>query len=366
MARLVKNKNKECCGCMLCKNVCPVNAIHVEKNSDGALYPQINETVCISCGKCENICAFHCGQSNSVREAYAARRKDDLLLQKSQSGGTFAVLAEHIWECDGVVYGCAINDDMTIQHIRVENSSDRTKLYGSKYVQSDIDGVYKQLKRDLKAERYVLFCGTSCQIAAIKKFASPYDKNLITVDILCHGVPGREAFDLYLSHLEKKYKGSVQKIKFRDKQVFGWKGAGESIQINGKWIHSDQYMTLYNTGLIFRESCYACPFKCLEHPGDITIGDLWGVEQVLPEFNDNKGVSLVLVNTDKGQKILDRVQNSLNYIKIDVSQCMQEVLKQPANRPSFKNLYWRLQTVFPNITMKAAVLIRKIGYKIHW
>lgn len=354
----------KCCGCMLCKNSCPVNAIDISKKKDGALYPKINEKKCISCGKCRDICSFSCDLNNSFIESYAARRKDGELLKKSQSGGVFASLAEYVWEHNGIVYGCAVDEKLNITHIRTENRLDGEKLYGSKYVQSDIDIVYKLIKKDLEDNKLVLFCGTSCQVAAIKKFCSQYN-NLITADILCHGVPGKEIFDSYIKIVEKKHKGTVEKIIFRDKKVYGWTGAGESLKINDQWIHQDQFMVLYNTSLVFRESCYECPYKSLEHPGDITIGDLWGVKDVAPEFDDNKGVSLMLVNTKKGEQIIDALNDKLYLKKINVLQCMQEVLRQPVKRPKLKNVFDKIYHIFPHFTLSIAVIIRKIGYKLH-
>lgn len=363
MSDHISKHDKDCCGCMLCKHICPVGAINEIIGNDGARYPLIDKSKCISCGKCEKICAYDEKQNLSLIEAYAARRTDSVELKKSQSGGVFAAVAEYIWSLNGVVYGCTIDDKLNIKHIRVSDPSDKLKLYGSKYVQSDIDGVFDAINRDLKADKYVLFCGTSCQVAAVKKSAN-FASKLITMDILCHGVPGKELFDLYIKSIER-HKGVVEEFKFRDKAVYGWKGAGESIKINGRWIHQDMYMTLYNTELFFRESCYSCPFKSLNHPGDITIGDLWGVEHVAPEYNDNKGISLVLINTEKGKQMLNNVGEVIEMKRVDMSMCMQDVLRQPVRRPRFKDAFWSVKAVAPFLSMKSAVFVRKLLYKLH-
>lgn len=319
---LFKNKNK-CCACGACKNACPKQAITMKEDEYGFIYPVINESICIKCGKCKKVCNYqNVNIKQKVEEAYVSAAKDTTLLLKSASGGLFATLAESIVEQGGAVYGVAmsnVEDTLKPKHIRIVDKVSIEKLQGSKYVQSDTGDSYANVLKDLKEKRTVLFSGTPCQIAGLRGYLGKEYENLYLVDIICHGVPNVKFFQDYISILMKKWNGKIVDFKFRDK-TNGW-------GLNAKVVYKDKnnkerikripsgsssYFDMFLKSETYRENCYSCPYAVSERVGDITLGDYWGIQKEHPElmvdaggkYSDANGISCVLINNEKGKKIL--------------------------------------------------------------
>lgn len=342
--------SEDCCGCTACQGLCPKKAITMVPDSFGFAYPIINEDLCINCGICYNICQFSSDYEryNNFEEprAYAARLRDLQELELSQSGGVFASLAQWVLSKDGIVYGVAYSNEFVVMHQRAESIKDMNKFRGSKYVQSGLDNVFFDVKKDLLNDKLVLFSGTPCQISGLKSFTCNITKGqLITIDILCHGVSSPKIWSDYLRYLENKYSKRVKEANMRDKKL-GWSGSSETYLFGDKKVKSESFLYLYFSHYIQRDSCFNCPFTNLKRVGDISLGDFWHWEKTNhPEFRDNKGISLVLVNSLKGEKLFDEVKESLIVINSDTNECMQNVLYQNAkpnpSRKEFLNDYMK-------------------------
>lgn len=231
---------KECCGCTACASICSHNAISMEPDALGFLYPKINESLCVECGLCEKVCQFNDNYDRSLNlpqpTAYAARHKDIGEVMKSRSGAAFVAISDYILEQGGIVYGAGYKDHFRVAHKRATTKEERDEFRGSKYVQSDLSGVFRQVKEDLKNGLTVLFSGTPCQTAGLNSYiGKKLRKNLILLDIVCHGVPGPYIWRDYLAYLEKKHNSKIIYVNFRDKEKYGWKAHKETFKYeNGR------------------------------------------------------------------------------------------------------------------------------------
>lgn len=275
-------------------------------------------------------------------ESFIIKHKNIFVRENSRSGGIFTALTDIILDEKGVVYGCQLDSDYVAYHGRSETIEGRDRFRGSKYIQSDLKDTFRQVKKDLVDGRTVLFSGTSCQIAGLKAYCAGVNTdNLYCIDIICHGVPSPMVWKDYLIYCEKKYGGKVTEVEFINKKRFGWKAHKESVWINGKEYDNVIFTHLFRDHNILRPACYECPYKSIEHPGDITIGDAWGIDKVNPEFNDNKGVSLVLINSDKGKCLLQKTYNDIDKIEINVCDYIQTPLIRPYEKPCTREKFWK-------------------------
>lgn len=325
----------QCCGCTACASICPHDAITMQPDAMGFLYPVVDKSKCIDCGLCEKVCAFHENYDKSlnlpVPEAYAARHKDIHEVETSRSGAAFIAISDWILKHDGVVYGAGYAEHFRVVHKRAVTKEARDEFKGSKYVQSDLGNVFKQVKQDLKDGHIVLFSGTPCQTSGLNSYiGKKLRENLYLVDIVCHGVPGPNLWQDFLSYLEKKQGDKICWVDFRDKQEFGWAAHHETFKFvkgGGKMI----FTYLFYQHIMFRKSCEKCPFTNTHRPSDITLADFWGWEKVNPELNkDDKGLSLVLVNTEKGKRLFDAVKQDMNITSVKLEDCLQPNLCHPS------------------------------------
>lgn len=308
----------ECTGCGACENVCPTGAILMKQNEEGFLYPFCQTEKCIDCGACEKVChkLFLPGRKHN-RICLAAQACDDIRLESS-SGGIFSLLAEQILHENGFVCGAAYEDHTKVLHVLISKEQELARLRTSKYVQSEIGLIYREIKR-LLADRQtkVLFSGTPCQIAGLFGFLGHEPDNLYTIDILCHGVPPQSLFDRYLS--EEYPNESIKKINFRDKSN-GWTynlqlkvSAEQSTYCTG--INEDAYFKAFNARLSLRRSCGSCKFALADRMGDISLGDFWEIWTYDRSLDDRKGTSLVLLNSEKGERLFREIMPKLNLCK---------------------------------------------------
>lgn len=300
-----------CCGCEACRNVCPRQCITMQEDREGFVYPEVDATACVDCGLCEMVCpVLHPGQRRLPVEAYAARNRDESVRLASSSGGVFTRLAEWILDRGGVVFGARFNEKWEVVHDYAETREVLARFRGSKYVQSRIGDTYRQAERFLKEGRMVLFTGTSCQIAGLKRFLRREYENLLAVDVVCHGVPSPKVWRRYLNDLTEGMPESISSVSFRDKQE-GWRNFSLKVECENK-IHRenlriDLFFKLFLKNLTLRPSCHSCPSKGGRSCSDITLGDFWGIERVDPAFDDDRGCSVVLVYNPAWRPILEGI-----------------------------------------------------------
>ena len=310
------NHKSECCGCTACQQICPVQCIVMTSDEEGFLYPKINEGQCIGCRKCEVVCPI---QSPPLvkgnTQTYVGYAQSEEIRRQSSSGGIFSLAAEYVLKRGGAVFGAAFDDSLAVHHICVESEEDLDKLRGSKYVQSSLENTYAQAEEYLIDGRWVLFSGTACQIAGLKNYLGKEYDRLLTIDVLCHGVPSPKIWKLYLEEQERKYNSKITSIQFRDKKL-GWKLFSIRIQFeNGREyavpFTKDKFMNLFLGNIDLRPSCYDCRFKAFPRPSDMTIGDCWGIEHHLPELDDDLGTSVILVHSAKGERLFKAIRERL-------------------------------------------------------
>ncbi len=327
----------DCCGCTACASICAHDAITMKPDALGFLYPEVNRDKCVNCGLCEKVCAFndHYDISSNLKKprVYAVRHKNIHEIETSRSGAAFIAISDYILENGGVVYGAGYTDHFRVVHKRAVTKEERNEFKGSKYVQSDMNTVFRQVKKDLRDGLTVLFSGTPCQTAGLNSYVGKRLRgNLILVDIVCHGVPSPYIWRDYILWLEKKHGRKIITVNFRDKSRIGWAGHIESyVFSNGKKIEATKYKDLFFMNIMLRSSCSVCKFSNTRRPSDFTIGDFWGLYKFNSDFNkDNKGVSLLLVNTEKAITIFQKVTRNINFLQFELQQCMQPNLIKPS------------------------------------
>lgn len=304
-------------------------------------------------------------------EAFIVKNKDESIRTLSRSGGMFTALTDVIIDEGGIVYGARIDEQMNVVHDRAITRKQRNDFCGSKYVMSDLKRCIPQIKNDLLNGNVVLFSGTPCQVSAIKNIYESINKGtLICVDIICHGAPHEICWTKYKEYLERKYNGRIQSFDFRNKEKFGWKSHVETVGVNGKKYNIREYTDLFYEHLLFPKGCFSCKFKTLHRCGDITLGDAWGGQGEEKEFDDNKGVSLVLVNTEVGKSLLEKCKPNITVRRCDMSHYMQIPLKENYPIPSNYNEFWKDIKVdkWENIYSKYAKVpyYKKILRKIYY
>ena len=332
----IKDKS-DCCGCSACTSVCGHQAITMKPDGIGFLYPEVDRNKCVDCGLCNQVCAFHANYDISRNlpkpDVYAVRHKDMSEITTSRSGAVFIALSDWILEQGGVVYGAGYEGHFRVVHKRATNKHKRNEFKGSKYVQSDLKDTFHQIRKDLKQGYMVMFSGTPCQTSGLLSYLKLLRQDisqLYVVDLVCHGVPAPYVWRDYLKYIEKKYHGTVTSFNFRDKSQLGWAAHKESFKVGDKYVCTSTYSDLFGKCIMFRQSCGVCHFSNLKRPSDLTIGDFWGWEKVDQHINaDNKGVSLLLVNTEKGRHIFSEITDQIHYLKTDTQHCLQPNLEQP-------------------------------------
>ena len=324
------NDPAQCCGCRACEQVCGRKAISFSENGEGFLYPQIDSDKCVNCGLCEKVCPIANAEQNKLNEGatWAAQNQNLEDLKESSSGGGFIAIARYALSKGGVVYGAAYDEDHNVVHKRADSFEMLKPIMGSKYVQSDIADTYTQAKKDLQDGRFVYFTGTPCQIAGLKLFLRKDYANLLTSDVICHGTPSAKIFQNTISHIKKVEKGELMDYSFRDKRIHGWSCSSSSSWRKGNTKHylkyskdMEAYFKAFISGDLMRMSCYNCPFATTMRVGDITLADHWGIRKEHPDFKEIRhGVSLIIVNSEKGSEIWGELEKQFNVIPISIDE----------------------------------------------
>lgn len=345
--KIIDHSNENCCGCGACAQVCHRSCIEMVKDMEGFLYPKVSLENCVGCLKCENVCP--CVEEQSPRlpiSDYAIINPCDEVRSQSSSGGIFYEIAKSFVEKDGVVFGARFDENQKVCHDVSVDLCGLHNFQGSKYVQSEIGSTFIQVREFLKSGKYVLFSGTPCQVAGLKKFLHKDYEKLLTVDCICHGVPSPLVFEKYLNEIIGK--SNNIKVIFRDKSE-GWYGYHVKIQLpndvilyDQKWTN-DPYMQLFVSDYSLRPSCYNCPAKSGKSGSDITLGDFWGVDQVMPHMYDNKGTSLVLANTQKGKYLLDNIEGlNIEMVSHDLAISFNSAWSNSADKPLERDKFFKL------------------------
>lgn len=338
---MIKIVNKQdCCGCSACVQRCPKHCITLKEDGEGFLYPHVNSDECIDCGLCEKVCPeLHHGERHIPLEVYAAKNKDESIRMQSSSGGIFTLLAEKVIQEGGVVFGAAFDVNWEVMHTYAETMEGLVDFRGSKYMQSRIGTAYQDAEYFLKQGRKVLFSGSPCQIKGLKLFLRKNYDNLIAVDFICHGVPSPKVWREYLKETIARKSGKnsvlpypipckigIDTVNFRSKST-GWKKYSFALTLSETSVEGvkntvllssvfseNPFMRAFLADFILRPSCYSCPSKSGRSGSDLTIADYWAIPQVAPEFDDDKGVSLVLVQTEKGKSFYQSLKEKTTFI----------------------------------------------------
>ncbi len=344
----VQPSQSSCCGCSACYSICPKKAIFMQEDQRGFLYPVINEAVCIDCGLCQAVCDFDKFRHNVPNEqidCYASRHRAETEVSTSRSGGFFIALAEYVLHQEGVVFGAEFQDVKTVIHKAEYTKQGIDKFKGSKYVQSDMQDCFQECADYLTAGRWVLFSGTACQIhglLSLLKLKRVSTERLIAVDIVCHGVPSRKLWRDYVRETENRHGKAVVSANFRNKELFGWREHKESFVFSDATNEAIKAWTnVFYAHIMFRESCYHCSYTTPHRYSDFSIADYWGIENNAPEFDDNKGVNLVLVHTEKGREIFEQIKGSIHYRKTNLETSMQPNLMHPSEKGALYEPFWR-------------------------
>ena len=360
-------EKSNCCGCTACANKCPRNAIKMVEDDKGFLYPYIDRKKCINCGLCDKVCPIiNKRKTENYPKAYAAINKDEKIRLNSSSGGIFSALANYILEEQGIIFGAAFSDDFLVKHIMIDNKDDLYKLRTSKYLQSSLGDIYKEVEKKLNEGKKVLFTGTSCQINGLYGYLNKIYENLYTQDILCHGVPSPKVWKNYLKYRQEKDLESPTKINFREKTI-GWSLFSLLFQYEkGEYNRShkeDLFMQAFLRNACLRESCYNCSFKDKHRISDITLADFWGIQDVEPSMNDDKGTSLVIVNSKKGEELFEKIFNNIESKQVDFEKSIQHnpsmymSVKKPKGYDDFFNNLGKME--FDKLVKKYTISNKK-------
>lgn len=376
-------EKKDCCGCSACVQRCPKQCISLYEDNEGFLYPEVDKNLCIDCHLCEKVCPVI--NQQDAREplgVFAAKNPNEDIRMQSSSGGVFTMLAEQVIDNGGVVFGACFDKNWEVVHEYVETKEGLSKFRGSKYVQSKIGEAFKQAETFLKAGRQVLFSGTPCQIAGLKRYLRKDYENLLAVDFICHGVPSPGVFRTYLQEEINEAaarqgggrntvllpcipmvtesdgldcKGmEIKSIAFRDKRN-GWKkfgfalvlskasaaGEGNSVSLSYSPLNKNLFMRGFLRDLYLRPSCYACPAKRLKSGSDITLGDWWGIDSLMPEIDDDKGISAITVNTEKGKDSMKEISIESYEVPYDELTKRNPALLKSASVPKNREEFFK-------------------------
>lgn len=368
-------EHEKCCGCQACYNICPKNAISMVEDEKGFKHPKIDKEKCINCGLCRRTCPI---LKSSIEkkddESYAIYNKNDEERLHSSSGGIFILLAKAILNNGGVVYGASLAENFIVKHSRVQTIADLSKLMGSKYVQSDIGISYKNVKKDLESGLKVLFTGTPCQIAGLKSYLIKEYPNLYTQDIICHGVPSPKVWEKYKEFRQKVDKDLPLEINFRNKDN-GWNNYKLNFKYHNKEYKQDKnndlYMKAFLRNVILRDSCYNCSFKGINRESDITLGDFWGVQEIMPDMFDDKGTSLIIIHSNKGKELLELIKDNCIYQKCSIEQVLKynpALVKSSIKAQKYEEFFTNLDKIeFDKLVKKytsTGNIIKKIKNKI--
>ena len=384
------DKKALCCGCTACEQICPKHCIVMQNDEEGFAYPIIDLEMCVNCGMCEKVCPIINNKKwKNDPKGYASYNKDEEDRKHSSSGGVFSLLARQILLDGGIVFGAVMSEDCRrVQHISIANIEDLTYLQGSKYVQSEIGKTYIETKEYLQKGKKVLFSGTPCEIAGLKTFLQRNYENLFCMDVVCHGVPSTKVWEKYIDYREQCAGSNVKRVFFRNKQ-WGWKKFSILFEFSNNTLYKsdltkDMFMRMFLQNLCLRPSCYECVFKGKKRNSDITLADFWGCGSVCPDMDDDKGLSLVLINSLAGENLFNQIKDRIVYRAVVLEEAIKgnkllvQSCKEPAMRgefmkqfnkyefPTLAKLYLRSPTIIERIKEMVPNRVKGHFHRILW
>lgn len=322
MSKIICDSNK-CTGCMLCKEVCNVDAIYQVEDKLGFLYTEIDTNKCVSCNKCVKICPSNLEVKHNLnnRKVYSFINNDLKILKKSSSGGVFYEIAKNFIKNKGIVYGVCLNKDMKVEYKRVTHIKELESVLSSKYIQCYLGDTYKKVSSDLDNGKRVLYVGTPCTVNSLKKYLGKEYKNLLTIDLLCHGVPSQKFFDSYINNVKNDFDKDIIGYNFRNKR-YGWETKTIELKLSNnksQYIKEfkDPYMIAFNKRLSTRVACDTCKYSGVNRVGDITLGDFWGINNFDKNIDNKSGVSIVMSNNQIGEDVIARVKENFEIKSVD-------------------------------------------------
>jgi coenzyme F420-reducing hydrogenase beta subunit len=345
---MVQIENKaDCCGCTACCAICNRKALRMEADSEGFYYPVGDISKCNDCGVCEKVCPIsnHKNLDKKPLAIYGAKNKIREKQYKSSSGGVFMELAEYIISRNGIVFGATYSDSFEVKHQKAITVEECLAFRGSKYVQSNLLETFREVKQCLEESKPVLFSGTPCQIAGLRNYLRKQYDNLITVDLICHQVPSPLIFNEYIKHIENKFGKTIKSINMKDKEK-GWGQQKTRIIFQDDTMifnkkESNLWQKIYYSLLVTRPSCHECKFANLQRPGDITIGDYVFIEKHFPDFHDKNGVSVVLINNDKGFFYFKQAEDKFYLLPTTAEQSSQPMLEHSFPESPRRSRFWQ-------------------------
>lgn len=315
---------KQCCGCSACESICPQKCISMIEDNEGFLYPSIDMKICVGCKLCEKVCpVLNVEEEHPFeQDAYIVQNRNKIVCLQSTSGGAFTGIANEVIEQGGIVFGAAFDEDFNVKHIGITSKDEVEKFRNSKYVQSDIRGTYKEVQRKIMEGQLVCYSGTPCQIEGLKRFLKKESDKLITVDVVCRAVPSPLVWKKYVQMQQEKLDNTIGNVRFRDKR-YGYKyssmcftdKSGRRIYSCG--VESDLMLRAFFSNICNRPSCYSCVFKKRYRVSDFTIWDCFQVGRFSKKMDNDNGATRILVHSDKGRKLFDKIKNNFEFIEIE-------------------------------------------------
>ncbi len=338
---------EKCCGCGACESICGKGAITLCPNEQGFLAPKIDNKLCVDCGLCGKVCPEQNDSTLRAEKAVYALKAPKKIRRESQSGGAFALLAESVLKNNGIVYGAGFDSDLSVRYFRVDSTKELSNLKRSKYVQANNREMYKQVYNDLEAGKEVLYSGTPCYVAGLYNFLNAKKcslDNLYTIDLVCHGVPSPRLYKEYLELESKKANKQAVSFVFRDKKLYLNELCSKIIWDNSNATIVNGYLRLFHSRLGHRTSCHNCRFSAPNRVGDVTLGDFWGIEEVNARFDEHDGVSLVIVNSENGARMVDRILTDSEYLPSNKEAAIkkQPKLQKPSGKAENYEQFWEV------------------------
>ena len=337
----------DCCGCRACEQICPRQCVHMRFDDCGFLYPKIDASVCIDCDLCNRVCPNlnYKTDESATRKVYAMSHRDMNIVMQSSSGGAWYGIYRWGIENGYKVYGVVFDNYFNVVYRGVTTIEECTDFRRSKYVQCNPKAIYHQIKEELQAGDKILFSGTPCFIRALKNYLRKEYSRHVTVDLICHGVTSPGVWNKYLSFIENHYRCKIAGINMRDKK-YGWghRSLTSLNFLNGRRVcdtpASNTYMLAFGKEIYYRPSCYECKFASTDRPGDITIADFWDIEKFTNRFSGIQGVSCVIVNTNRGDDIINQIKDAYIFEERKLEECLHPNLKHPTRKPPLTEQFW--------------------------
>lgn len=342
------NQKSDCCGCRACEQICPKSCISISPDECGFQYPHINKDICLECGLCEKVCPFlnFTTDKNAERHVYAMSHKDQDIIENSSSGGAFYGIYNWGIKHGYKVYGVAFDEKFCAVYKSATDMDGCVSFRRSKYIQTNPAQLYSKIKSELHNGERIIFSGTPCFVKGLRNFLRKDFEQLITIDLICHGIPSPVVWMKYLRFLEDKYKGKIVDVNMRDKRL-GWCHRSlTSVKVDSKGdvcdtSASNTYMNGFGQDIFYRPSCYNCKFSNMDRPGDLTIADFWDINKYTNKFEGKRGVSCCISNTQKGNEIICHIRDNFLFEERKKEECLQPNLMRPTAINKQTEQFWR-------------------------